>query len=323
MHASRTAAVIACALACLVTSESRAFPYVVQRGDTLASIAERFYGRIQHEKVLVSANLLDVHGGTAIAPGMRLEIPALGHRRVKKEESWTTLAAELLGSPHRADVLSIANGSSPWLTPSPGSEIVIPYNLPVVVSGGDTIVTIAKSYLGDMNKAWVLDHYNGLKGRTLARGEVVLVPLNDLPLTEAGREAARGAAGAVCSQAAGETRQVQRKVSAELPALIADVKSGRYVDAVARGTRFLASGSLTSPQLATVYRQLLEAYAALDASGLATASCDAWREHDRGAALDPVMLSPKLLAACERGRGPLPASPAGDAGATEADAGKP
>lgn len=309
MAARRSLALTALLLSGSAASDAQAFTYVVQKGDTLASIAEQFYGRIQHEKILVSANALDAHGGTPIVPGMRLEVPAVSHRRVKKGDTWAALATELLGAPHRADVFAIANGTSPWLPPAEGSEIVVPYNLPVVIGGGDTIVTIAFKFMGDMNKAWVLDHYNGLKGKNLTRGDVVLVPLTDLPLSEQGRAAAQSSAGALCSQAAGETRQAQRKVAGELPALIADVKNGRYVDAVTRGSRFLASGALSRPQLATVHRQLLEAYAALDAPGLATAACSQWRANDPGAALDPVLMSPKLIAACERGSGaPPPAS---------------
>lgn len=284
--------------------DARAFTYIVTPEDTLASIAERYYGRIQYEQLLVAANQLDAHGGTSIVAGARLEVPALGHRRTKQGETWATLAKDLLGAESRADVLAAANGTSPWLPPADGAEIAIPYNLRVVAAGTDTIVTIAYKYMGDMNKAWVLDHYNGLKGRRLARGDVVLVPLTDLPLTEAGKRAAAEAAGASCSQAAGDTRQAQRRVEGELPALMADVRSGRYVDAVARGTRFLSSGSLTQPQLALINRQLLEAYAALDAQGLATSACTEWRKNDPRARVDPVMMSPKLVLACERGSSP-------------------
>jgi LysM repeat protein len=282
----------------LLASDAQGFTHVVQKGDTLASIAERYYGRIQHEKLLVSANSLDAHGGTPIVPGMRLEVPALSHRRVKKGDTWPELAKTLLGAGHRADVISMANGSSPWLTPVEGSEIIVPYNLPVVVTTGDTIVTIAYKFVGDMNKAWVLDHYNGLKGKRLAPGDVVLVPLTDLPLTDDGKKAVVESSPLLCSQGAGETRQTQRKVTIELPTLTADVRGGRYVDAVTRGSRFLASGTLDKSQLAIVHRQLLEAYAALDAPGLAAASCAEWRKNDPSAKLDPVMMSPKLIQAC-------------------------
>jgi hypothetical protein len=94
-------------------------------------------------------------------------------------------------------------------------------------------------------------------------------------------------------------RARQQRVATELPALIADVRGGRYVDAVRRASGFLAVSDLTNPELAVIHRQLLEAYAALGATGLASAACDAWRKVDSTAALDPDWLSPKLLRACE------------------------
>src|SRR5215212_7866395 len=91
--------------------KAQAFTHVVTDKDTLASIAERYYGRIQFEKLLVAANDLDARGGSPIVRGMRLEVPALGHRVGKQGETWDSLAAELLGSPKRSDVLSLANDS--------------------------------------------------------------------------------------------------------------------------------------------------------------------------------------------------------------------
>jgi hypothetical protein len=82
---------------------------------------------------------------------------------------------------------------------------------------------------------------------------------------------------------------------------LADTRGGRYVDAVTRGNRFLAMGELSHSQLAVVHRQLLEAYAALESAGHATAACDAWRKYDPTARIEPVLLSPKIVAACQRG----------------------
>jgi hypothetical protein len=290
-----------CVLACLgLSAPARAFTHIVTEKDTLASIAERYYGRIQFEKLLVAANDLDARGGSPIVRGMRLEVPALGHRVVKQGETWESLATELLGAARRSDVLSMANGSSPWLTPEEGAEIIVPFNLRVLIDSGDTLITIAYRFYGDMNRAWVLDRYNLLDGRKLQAGDVVLVPLTELPLTDQGKQAARASAGAACSQAHGETRSAQKKVAQELPALLADIRSGRYVDAVARGTRFLASAELSEPQIALVQRQLLEAYVALEAPGLASAACSEWLKRSPGAKLSPVELSPKILAVCGR-----------------------
>jgi hypothetical protein len=281
---------------------AHAFQHVVQSGDTLASLAEKYYGRIQLEKLLVAANLLDQGGGSPIVRGMRLEVPALQHFRVRPGDTWDLLAAELLGSPSRSDVLSIANDSSPWLTPEEGSEIIVPYNLRLVAEQGDNLIEYAYIYLGDKNKAWVLDRYNGFKGKGIDPGDVVLVPLTDLPLTDKGKAAARQASGIAVTESAGDTRQAQRKVAQEIPALIADVRAGRYVDAVSRANRFIGSASLSEPQLAVIHRELTAAYVALDAQGLATAACQEWRKRDPAARLDPVILSPKILRVCERSK---------------------
>jgi hypothetical protein len=281
-------------------AEARAFTHIVRPGETLAAIAETYYGRIHYERILVAANTLDVGGGIPISAGMRLEIPAVGHRRVVEGDTWAALATELLGAPHRADVLAGANGTYPWLPLGIGAEIVIPYNLRIVTSGGDTIVTLAYRYLGDKKKAWTLAHYNGLGNRQLRRGDVLLIPLVDLPLTDAGKRAAERAAEARRSEGQGGAREAQQNVQRELIALIADVRGGRYVDALRRGHAFLDSGPLTQAQLATIHRQLLEAYVALGATGLAAQACKDWRTNDPSALLDPKLLSPKLLAACQR-----------------------
>jgi hypothetical protein len=281
-----------------VSDRAKAFAHIVERGETLASIAEMMYGRIQYEQILVAANSLDIGGGVPIVAGMRLEIPAVEHRRVVEGDTWADLAKALLGGAHRADVLSMANGSYPWLPPEIGAEIVVPYNLRVVATGNETIVTMAYRYLGSKEKAWTLDHYNGRGGKQLHRGDVLLIPLTDLPLTDAGKRAAERAAAARRSEGAGSTRQAQLEVQREMVALIADVRGGRYVDAVRRGNEFLAKGSLTQPQLATIHRQLLEAYVALGATGLAKQSCRQWQKNDADARLDPVRLSPKILEAC-------------------------
>lgn len=297
-----TAIVASFFLATVFVKQAVAFPHVVQPGETLASIAEKLYGRIQYERILVAANALDAHGGVPIVPGMLLEVPALSYRRIKPGDTWAALAQEELGASYRADVLAFANNAKPWIPPDQGAEIIVPYNLRIITSNSDTIMSLSYKFLGDAKKAWTLDQYNRLKGRSLQPGDVLLIPLTDLPLTDPGKAAAQQAARALRSEGEGKTREVQRRIQGEIPALLADVRSGRYADAVTRGNQFLSAGDLTKPQLALIHRQLLEAYVALGATGLASAACTAWRQNDEHAKVDGIVLSPKVLAACKAAR---------------------
>lgn len=285
-------------LALLATApEASAFPIVAQPGDTLAGIAQRIYGRVDYEGLLVTANGLDAHGGIPIAPGMRLEIPVLAHRRVARGDTWPALATILLGSPDRAPLLAFSNEGKSWQAPTENAEIIIPYNLRFVATGGETLAEVAERFLGDKRRAVMLAAYNALDNVPLTAGRVVLVPLTQLPLTTVGEQLARQAAE-VWTAPGGEVRTQQAAAAAELPVLLAEVRGGRYADAVARGVALLSGSALTTPQRASVQRQLLEAYAALGATGRAADACREWQRAAPRARLSPVELSPKLLAAC-------------------------
>jgi LysM repeat protein len=294
----RVAAMVA--LAVLLPARAFAFTHTVKPGETLAQIAERIYGDAKLETVLVGANALDVQGGTIIAPGMRLEVPAPGHHTITQGESWADLALSWLGTNDiaRADILARANRTVPWVPPVEGQEIEIPAVITYIAGDGETVQTIAKRFWGDPLRGWELDPYNRREGLLVRRGEVVLVPMPHLKLTETGKAEARLAAERE-GASGGLLLDQQRRAEAELPQLLADVRYGRYVEAIARGNKLLGGAALTHPQLAIVHRALLEAYVALDARPSAAAACIAWKSNDPSAALDPVRVSPKIRTACD------------------------
>jgi LysM repeat protein len=287
------------ALAVSASRDAAAFTHIVKPGETLAQIADRVYGDSRIEVVLVGANALDVQGGTVIAVGMRLEVPAPGHHTVMQGETWPELSLSWLGSDRvaRSDLLARSNKGVAWVPPVEGQEIEIPAVITYIAGEGETINMIAKRFWGDANRGWELNIYNGREGVTVKRGELVLVPMTGLKLTDAGKSEARAAAerdGA----SGGMALEQQRKGDAELPQLLADVRYGRYPEAVARGNRLLGAGALTHPQLAVVHRALLEAYVAIDARAAAAAACAAWKSNEPNPILDPVRVSPKIRAAC-------------------------
>jgi phage tail protein X len=299
----RTLTALAVSLSlCLATPSASALVHVVQRGDTLASIAEHYYGKIQLERLLVVANALDADGGISIHPGMRLEVPLPWHHRVEQGDTWKSLASRYLGAEDRYVLLATANHTSSWVQPEEGAELVIPFNLTFVSRRDETISSVAFRYLGSTDQAWMLTQYNDLQGALIRRGDLLLIPLSELPLTAAAKTAIALESARLGSQALGEASRHQGVVRLELPALVAEVRQGRYVDAIQRGNHFLAAGTLSRVQLAQVQRQLLEAYVAVGARGLAAAACKAWLAAEPHAQLDPAWLSPKILNACTGAR---------------------
>jgi LysM repeat protein len=284
-----------------VDTDASAFTHVVSQGETLAQMAIKFYGSPRFETALVGANALDAHGGSAIVSGQPLEIPAPSHHRVEQNETWAELARIYLGDARRAETLARTNGGVSWVQPAPGQEIEVPAVVAHIASESETMPQLAQRYLGDINKAWELDAYNGRKGeQKLLRGDIVLVPLLDLALTEEGKKAARLAADRIRTEGSGRAYEAQRRAEADIPPLLADVRAGRYLDAVSKGNRLLGSGDLTKPQLATIHRALVDAYVALEAHGLAAGACASWRANAIPAEtnLDPRAVSPKIRAAC-------------------------
>jgi hypothetical protein len=291
-------------IALLIPCNVHAFPHIVKPGESLAQIALRVYGDPKLEVVLAGANALDSEGGSAPVAGMRLEIPAPKFHHVAAGETWPGLSVIYLGDAKRADVLARANHGVAWIAPEEGREIIVPYVLTVIAAEGDRMDQIARRYLNDPNRAWELDAYNGRKpgangqARPLVRGEVVLVPLIDLMLTEAGKNEARLGTDSTHDESAGATLDVQRRAESELPLLLADVAAGRYVEAVARGNRVLGSGEVTRSQLVVIYRALLDAYVALDAPAATAGACASWRALEPKKKLDSVNVSPKIRNAC-------------------------
>ena len=225
-------------------------------------------------------------------------------------ETWFTLSKTYLGDAKRADVLAGANRTVAWTPPVENQEIEVPAVIAHNLGDGEDLTTISQRYYNDPNKSWTIAIYNDSdEKRKFVRGDVLLVPLPEISLTEEGKKAARLAAERTRTEGGGQAYEAQRRGEADIPPLLADIRGGRYVDAVAKGNRLLGSGELTRPQLAIIHRALLEAYVALDATGLANAECVAWRANlpasepnkgdgTRWSQLDPRSVSPKIRAAC-------------------------
>jgi LysM repeat protein len=275
------------------------FVHVVSPGDTLASIAERYYGDPRRETVIVAENSLSNEGGVAIVTGLRLTIPTVSYHKVQEGETWSELAKRFYGDSQRSFVLFNANAGSPGKQPDPGAELLVPYPVRHVVGQNETINQVARLYYGpnvsEAEGVKILRRFNALKRIRLQRGQVVLVPLPSLVLSEKGRELARRQLED--QNIGGDVRDKQARIEAALPRLRTYVSKGQYADAVSMGNFLLGNGDLTGNQIVTIQRLLAVAYVALDRVDLAVSAFKSALTKQPDLELDSVRTSPKVMQA--------------------------
>jgi len=275
------------------------YTHAVQEGDTLTSIAQRYYGDPTREAVLREANRMKGPGVNGLVPGSWIFVPMVTFYRVGKDETWKSLAARFFGREARAATLIEANKGSRRVEPDEGAELLVPYPLRHVVGPGETLSKIAKMYMPDSPLSLKrIRRFNA--GARIERGQVVLVPLFDLRLAGEGRaEASEAFARA---SGGGTTKAAQDEVESSLPKLIEQVKKAAFAEAVSLGNRLLGTQSLTSTQVVTIQKELAVAYVALERTDLAEASFRAALALQPNLELDTVRTSPRVLEAFTRAK---------------------
>jgi hypothetical protein len=286
-------------------TQAAVYTHAVQEGDTLASIAQRYYGDPTREAVLREANRLKAPGAgsDSLTPGSWIFIPTVTYHRVGKDETWKSIASRFYGQEARAAALIEANQGSRRIDPDEGTELLVPYPLRHVVAPGDTLAKIVKLYMpDDATSLRRLRQFN--QGAVIERGRVVLVPLFDLKLAGEGR----AEASAVFAEAAGggASKSAQSEVESALPELIRQGQQAKFAEAVALGNRLLGLGSLTSTQVVTIQKELGVAYVALERPDLAEASFREALALQPNLELDSVRTSPRVLDAFNRAKQPPP-----------------
>lgn len=277
-------------------AQESSFVHVVLPGETLASIAQTYYGNPKRENVLVAENGLSDPSGASLVEGMRLTLPTVRFYRVQEGDTWRALAERFYGDPARAAVLIHANQAKPNSVPDAGAQLLIPYPVRHVLKGSETLFSVAEQYYASREEQRLFRAFNQGRGR-LTRGHTLLVPLSDLVLSPEGKARLEAATGEEVEM--GATRAAQAQIDHKLPELREAIQEGRFVEAVALGNQLLGSGQLTGFQEISIQRELATAYLALSREDLAVQAFAAVLEKQPDLELDSVRTSPRVLHALE------------------------
>ena len=277
------------------------YTHAIQEGDTLASVAQRYYGDPTREAVLSEANRMKGPDTNGLVLGSWIFIPLVTFYRVNKDETWKSIATRLYGRETRSATLVEANNGNRRVEPDEGAELLVPYPLRHVVRPGETLAKIAKIYMPDTPLSLKrLRRFNA--GARIERGQVVLVPLFDLRLAGEGRAEASDAFTRAAG--AGAAKEAQDEVENALPKLIQQVHKAEFAEAVSLGNRLLGAQSLTATQVVTIQKELAVAYVALERIDLAEASFRSALALQPNFELDTVRTSPRVLEAFNRAKQP-------------------
>ena len=272
--------------------------HAVREGDTLAAIAERYYGDPSRGEVIRRAN--NLRANAELVTGERLVVPMTTFHRVGPKQTWEDVAEKVYGQASRAFVIASANDLRLRAGPSEGTELRIPYPLKHVASGSESFNDISERYLGTRRYVQRIRRFNGLRSGRPARGQVVLVPLIDLKLTDEGFGTLTEALQSVAFGA--EHKDAQQSASERLPELAKWVAEGSYAESVALGNRLLGTGELTSAQRVEIRKALAVAYIALDRSDMALRSFQRALKAQPSLELDSITTSPKVLKVFDKAR---------------------
>jgi hypothetical protein len=298
MSGARSAAVSVVLLSCwlwaLPSRADDALVHIVRPSETLAAIAELYYGDAHREAAIVAENSLGIDGGSPIVVGLRLVIPTVRYHRVLEGETWASLAERYYGDVRRSFVLIEANAVGAGKQPALGAQLLIPHPLRYLGASHDAVRQAAREfYDGSTKSIAMLRRFNGLKKGGVGRGEFLLLPLANLVLSERGRKLAQEQGRALA--AAAEARDGQLSAHDELPALHEHVQTGRYVEAVALANRLLGTGHLTGNQIVSIQRELGTALVALDREDLALEAFKTLLEKQPDVELGLGDTSPRVL----------------------------
>ncbi|MEZ4288723.1 MAG: LysM domain-containing protein [Polyangiales bacterium] len=281
------------------TSNAQVFPtHVVRQGDTLASIAQLYYGDPTRGAMLGEVNHV---ADDTLLLGLRLVVPVAGYYRVAEGDDWESISTKVLGLPDRAFALVQANDTNVRVRPDAGSDILVPFAFSYRAAQDEPLQSIATRFLDDSRTSVrLLRRYNNLSTSKVKAGTRILVPVTELALSA---EAQTKLEQDILRQSNGETaRKVQQVAVEKIPALRTFVGSGQYARAAALGNELLCGGRLSDSQSVAVHQALAIAYVALGQHDAAVESFVKALRKLPDLELDSVTTSPKVLAALSAAR---------------------
>ena len=272
--------------------------HVLGPGQNLAWVSERYYGTARWDSVLRRYNGLP---STAPPPATRVRIPRSKTQTAVPGDTWSALAERHWKRPFAAAAFARMNQRSLREPLQVGERVAVPILVPVELSRGQTLASVARELYRDPEFWPLLQSVNRIEQpHKLRPGTRILAPVvleaRALPESEESAADPQGRdtdPGRSLDAATGPDPERTR----ELEAGIRAYRQGQYAQALesleSARAEIMTRGSIA--QQRSLLRHLGFSYVAYD---LGNPACAAFRDFERvspGIEWDPKLVSPKIL----------------------------
>ncbi|MCP4674288.1 MAG: hypothetical protein GY854_01975 [Deltaproteobacteria bacterium] len=276
----------------LAPTTALSLTHIAREGETLTQLAVRYYGSEKKTMILRAANGFVHPDDGTLTQGEQVEVPEPIFHRIEDGDTWNDLADRFLASKKRGRFLSKINDSEKNKMPPLGTIIKIPYHLRHILATEESLKSVTRLYYRKTRTTRWLRQYNLTRKKRFARGDVLIIPLVDLELTE--EEKAR-LEKKETTRYTGEDISGQKKAVKEIVEVKKAYENGLYVEMVAMAGRLVGRGKLTVPQQIGVHNYLGYAYVALGEKKLAIQAFITALKLQPTMELSSITTSPKIL----------------------------
>jgi len=260
--------------------------HTIQRGETLAKIAQTYYGDPRKALVLMAFN--HIKDSRTLVPGQAIVLPEIRFHRVQPGDTLALIAKKYLNDATKHRGLAHLNHVKDPRSLPQGMMMTIPVEIGYTLKKGDSLSSVAQEYYGDMHAYTLIALYNNIPDpTTLEPGTHLTLPIPDLRILRERKE----------NQSSTQPPS-EIPPSRGMPYLDSGVEGyfrGEYLEAVADIQQAISVGLEKREELSKAFRFLAYAYVALDKPERAKDSFRQALEVDPTLELDPVYVSPKIM----------------------------
>ena len=260
--------------------------HTIRKGDSLATVANVYYGDPEKAVFLMAFN--NITDPLNLKPGQRIELPEIRFHRVEAGDTLAFIAKKYLNNAIKYRGLARINRIKDPRSLSRDMTIIIPVEIGHTVKRGESLSSIARKYYGEADDFTLIAVYNDIRDpASLEPGARLTVPIFDLRIIK-------------------EKKRAKAPVEPPKPSSpgkgpilldqgVQDYFNGEYLGAVIKLENALALGLGEKEMTSKALRFLAYAYIALHEHERAKESFRQALSIDPTLDLDPVYVSPKII----------------------------